>query len=124
MNVVIRRDVNLPLLVDKFVEEFVGYYITSLVNLYSRYNQMTLNPKSRDITAFFTLLRLLRYTTLPMGATNSVAQFVQIMNLILEDINLVIVMPFLNDIRVKGLYTNYDREEVLPGIQRYILEHI
>ena len=46
------------------------------------------------------------------------------MNLILEDINLVIVMPFLNNIRVKGLYTNYNREEALPSIQRYILEHI
>ena len=73
MNIVTRRDVNLPPLVDKFVEEFTRYYITSLVDLYSRYNQMTLNPKSRDITAFFTPLRLLRYMTLPIGATNSVA---------------------------------------------------
>ena len=46
------------------------------------------------------------------------------MNLILEDINLITVMPFLNDVRVKGLYTNYNREEALPRIQRYILEHI
>jgi len=73
MNIVTRRDVNLPLLVDKFVEEFVGYYIISLVNLYSRYNQITLNPKSRDIMTFFTLLRLLRYITLPIGAINSIA---------------------------------------------------
>ena len=83
-----------------------------------------LNPKSRDITVFFTLLRLLRYTTLPIGATNSVAQFVQIMNLILEDINLTIAMPFLDNVGVKGPYTDYDREEALPSIQRYILEHI
>ena len=73
MNIVIRRDVNLPLLVDKFVEEFARCYIISLVNLYSRYNHITLNPKSRDITAFFTPLRLLRYMTLPIGATNSIA---------------------------------------------------
>src|SRR6266487_2063728 len=46
------------------------------------------------------------------------------MNLILEDINLVVAMPFLDDVGVKGLYTDYDREEALPGIQRYILEHI
>ena len=65
MNIVTRRDINLPLLVDKFVEEFVGYYIISLVNLYSRYNQITLNPKSRDIIAFFTLLRLLRHIIIP-----------------------------------------------------------
>ena len=46
------------------------------------------------------------------------------MNLILEDINLVIAMPFLNNVMVKGPYTNYDREEALPSIHRYILEHI
>ena len=46
------------------------------------------------------------------------------MNLILEDINLVVVMPFLNNVRVKGLYTDYDREEALPSIYRYILEHV
>ena len=33
-------------------------------------------------------------------------------------------MPFLNNVRVKGLYTNYNKEEVLPSIHRYILEHI
>ena len=33
-------------------------------------------------------------------------------------------MPFLNNVRVKGLYTNYNREEALPSIHRYILEHI
>src|SRR6266498_1836872 len=74
---------------------------------------MTLNPKRRDITAFFTPLGLLRYTTLPIGATNSVAQFVRIINLILEDINLAISMPFLDDVGVKGLYTDYNGEEGL-----------
>jgi hypothetical protein len=31
---------------------------------------------------------------------------------------------FINDISVKGPYINYNREEVLPGIRRFILEHI
>ncbi len=64
INVVTRRDVNLPLSVDEFIDEFARCYITSLVDLYSRYDQMSLNPKSRDLTAFFTLLGLLRNTTL------------------------------------------------------------
>jgi hypothetical protein len=38
------------------------------------------------------------------------------MSLILKDINPKVAMPFLNDISVKGLYTNYNREEALPGI--------
>jgi hypothetical protein len=33
-------------------------------------------------------------------------------------------MPFLDNVGVKGLYTDYDGEEVLLGIWRFILEHI
>jgi hypothetical protein len=116
LNTVTRRDANLPPSVDEFAEEFIGCHITSLVDLYSGYNQMLLYPKSRDLTVFFILLRLLRNTTLPQGATNSVAQFVRIINLILEDINPEVAKPFINDIGVKGLYTNYNREEALLSI--------
>ena len=38
LNIVIRRDTNLPLSVNEFVDEFTGYYIISLVDLYSSYN--------------------------------------------------------------------------------------
>jgi hypothetical protein len=53
-----------------------------------------------------------------------VAQFIRIINLILEDINPEVAKLFINDISIKGLYTNYNREEVLLGIQRFILEYI
>jgi hypothetical protein len=38
LNAVIRQDANLPLFINKFIDEFIGYYIISLVNLYSSYN--------------------------------------------------------------------------------------
>jgi hypothetical protein len=38
LNIVIRQDANLLLLVNEFIEEFIGYYIISLVDLYSGYN--------------------------------------------------------------------------------------
>jgi hypothetical protein len=53
-----------------------------------------------------------------------VAQFIRIINLILEDINPEVAKLFIDNVSVKGLYTNYDREEVLPSIQRFILEYI
>jgi hypothetical protein len=53
-----------------------------------------------------------------------VAQFIRIINLILEDINPEVVKLFIDDISVKGLYTNYNREEVLLSIRRFILEYI
>jgi hypothetical protein len=116
LNAVIRRDANLLSSVDKFADEFAGCYIISLVDLYSGYNQMLLYPKSRDLTAFFILLRLLRNTTLPQGATNSITQFIRVISLILKDINPKVAMPFLDDVSIKGLYTNYDGEEVLLSI--------
>ena len=38
LNVVIRRDANLSPFVNKFTDKFTGYYITSLVDLYSGYD--------------------------------------------------------------------------------------
>ena len=52
------------------------------------------------------------------------AQFVRIMSLILEDINPEIAKPFIDDVGIKGPYTDYDGEEALPGIRRFILKHI
>jgi hypothetical protein len=38
------------------------------------------------------------------------------MNRVLEGLILDIAIPFLDNIVVKGLYTDYDREEALPRI--------
>ena len=59
LNIITRRDVNLLPLIDEFIKEFAGYYIISLVDLYSGYDQMLLYFKSKDLTVFFTPLRLL-----------------------------------------------------------------
>ena len=63
-------------------------------------------------------------TTLPQGATNSVAQFVRIVTKILEDLIPEDCLPFLDDIRVKGPLTSYEDREVLPRIRQYVIEHI
>src|SRR6266516_7975491 len=85
---------------------------------------MVLAPKCRDITAFITPLRLLRITTPPIGATNLVAQFVRVVIRILDNLFPTIVMPFVDNIRVKGPYTNYSNKEALPRIRRYVYEYI
>ena len=38
LNAVMRRDANLLLSINEFIDEFTGYYIISLVDLYSGYN--------------------------------------------------------------------------------------
>jgi hypothetical protein len=65
MNLVTLRDANLPLTVNEFSEEFAGCFCASLIDFFLGYNQLTLDEKSRDITAFITPIRLLRMTTPP-----------------------------------------------------------
>jgi hypothetical protein len=38
INEVMLRDANLPLLVDKFLEEFIGYVAALLIDFFSKYN--------------------------------------------------------------------------------------
>ena len=64
LNIIIKQDVNLLLLIDEFIEEFISYYIISLVDLYFNYNQILLYFKSKDLTIFFILFKLLRNTIL------------------------------------------------------------
>ena len=55
----------MPPSVDEFSEDFAGYLITSVIDYYSGYNQIPLDERSRDITAFMTDVGLVRPTRLP-----------------------------------------------------------
>ena len=59
---------------------------------------------------------LLQIIRLPQGATNSIAQFVQIITKVLQDLILEEYLPFLNNIRVKGPYLIYNNAEIAPEI--------
>ena len=49
---------------DEFMEEFSGIAVASLIDLFSGYNQITLDKRDRDITVIYTPLGLLHQTTL------------------------------------------------------------
>ena len=65
-------------------------------------------------------LELLRMTILPQGATNSVIQFIRVIITILEDLFPKIAILFINNIRVKGPYIEYNRQLILFGIRYFI----
>ena len=68
------------------------------------------------MTAFQTPLGLPRMITPPQEAINSVAQFVWVVITILKELWLAVAMPFINDMAVKGPYTDYNRELKLSEI--------
>ena len=109
---------------DEFFGEFAGCAISSLIDFFSGYDRVELDKESRDLTAFMTPLGLMRMTTLPQGATNSVARFVRIVLKILAPHLQDRAKLFLDDVGVKGRKSKYNNEEVAPGIIRYVLEQI
>ena len=116
LNRVIVRDANLPPSANEFSEKFAGYAISSLIDFFSGYDQVELDEESRDLIGFMTLFGLMRVTTLPQGATNSVAQFVRIAHKVLADHILNKAEPFLDDIRIKGSKNTFNNQELVPGI--------
>ena len=114
----------MPLLINEFLKEFARCQYTSLIDFFFRYNQLTLNVKSKDITAFITPLSLLKMTTLLQGAINLIAQFIRVIITILKDLFLAIAMPFIDNIKVKRLYINYSKKLKLFRICRFIFKHL
>ena len=54
INIVIIRDTNFPLFINKFLEDFARYTIATLIDFFSRYNQVELHIDSRPLVAFIT----------------------------------------------------------------------
>ena len=82
------------------------------------------------MTAFYTPLGLLRLTALPMGYTNSPAEFQTCMSFILQHEMTHTADIFIDDLAIKGPTSQYldknGNPEVLPenpGIRRFIWEH-
>ena len=60
MNEITFKDANLFSLINEFLKEFIRYITALLIGFFFKYNQLRLVLKNKDITAFQTLLRLLR----------------------------------------------------------------
>ena len=85
---------------------------------------MPINEKCRDITGFFTPIGLVRITSLPIEATNLVAQFQRVIRYILFDYIPYDYNYYLDNITVSRSETNYSSEELEPRLRRYIVEYI
>ena len=130
LNKITIRDAGLPPIIDDFVEPFAGRQCYTVFDLFWGFDARKVHPASRDLTAFLTPLGLLRLTSLPMGFTNSPAEFQKCMTFILQDEIPDIANIFIDDLPIKGPVSQYlDKDgepEVLeenPGIRRFIWEH-
>ena len=131
LNGVTVRDTGVPPILEEFVEAYAGRSVYSVLDMYWGFYARILDPKSRDITAFQTPLGVLRITSLPMGFTNSPAEFQACMVFLLQDEIPEIADVFIDDIPIRGPKSRYldseGKEETLkenPGIRRFMWEHL
>lgn len=111
MNSFTIRDANLPPAPEGSAEEFADLATASVVDLFFGYGQFGLAKESRDMTAIQTSLGFLRMTRLPQGGTNSVAQLLRGVGIILKEHIPERCRPFLDDFGVKGPRSRYNEEE-------------
>ena len=99
--------------------------IYSIGDLYSGYDQFQLAFESRDLTIMKTPLGLVRMCTLPQGATNSMAHIQNAMNQILKDFVPEKIIPFVDDIPIKGC-EEAKRDSTVQdnGCKAFVNEHI
>ena len=76
------------------------------------------------MTAFQTLIRLLQMMILPQEWINLVLEFVWIVKKTLTDCIPHDCDIYMDDVLVKGPRTTYNKEEVIPGVQQYMFEHL
>jgi transposase InsO family protein len=130
LNAVSIRDAGGPPILDDFVGPFAGRQCYTVFDLFWGFDARRVDPKSRDLTAFATPLGLLRLTSLPMGYTNSPAEFQKCMVFILRDEIPQVANVFIDDLPIGGPATNYPDAQGNPetlkensGIRRFVWEH-
>ena len=72
MNEMIIRDVNLSFNIKKFLKKFADMLITSLIDFFFNYNQITLAKKCRNLITFMISLEILRMIKLSQKIINSI----------------------------------------------------
>lgn len=130
LNKVSIRDAGLPPILDDFVEPFAGCQCYTVFDLFWGFDARKVHPQCRDLTAFLTPLGLLRITSIPMGYTNSPAEFQKCMTFIVKDEIPDVANVFIDDLPIKGPTTQYldldGKPQTLPenpGIRKFIWEH-
>ncbi|SJL17472.1 uncharacterized protein ARMOST_21023 [Armillaria ostoyae] len=115
---------------DDFIEPYGGCQCYTMFDMFWGFDARKVDVKSRDLTAFYTPLGLLRITALPMGYTNSPAEFQNCMVFILQDEIPHVANIFIDDLPIRGPQTQYLTEDGQPstipenpGIRQFIWEH-
>lgn len=112
LNAVTIKDAAVPPAVEDFVDEFAGRACYTLLDIFVGFDNRTLHPLSRDLTAFMGPNgQMLRLCVLPQGGANCVPEFQACMVFILGPEIPEKAGVFVDDCGVKGPRTRYELED-------------
>ncbi|KAF8857457.1 hypothetical protein BDZ45DRAFT_592751, partial [Acephala macrosclerotiorum] len=117
INSITLRNTNIFFSINKFSEKFIKYFYTFLINFFFKYDQFILNVRNKNITIFIILLKLLRIIISFQKIINFVVQFIRVIITILKNVFFKVTILFLNNIKIKKFYTNYNNELILLKIR-------
>ena len=95
----IRDSYALPKIEDLFLTLSAAKYFTAM-DLSNAYYQVPNTERAKKISAFTTPFGLFQFERMAMGMSNSAATFQRLMDLVFQDLNLVELIVFLDDILV------------------------
>ena len=131
LNAVTIQDLSTPPFVEHLAESFTRYSVYGLMDLFAGYDQCLLHLDSQDLTTFDSPLGPHHLTMIPMGYTNVVQIYQADMSFILQDEIPRYSYPFINDLPIKSVTTQYENPdgsyETIPdnlGIHCFIWEHL
>ena len=87
-------------LVRESLDRLAGSEIFSSIDLFSAFNSITVDKKSRPITAFSTPFGLFQFLRLGFGLSNGPATYCRLTQMVLKGIPLSWAIPFLDDVIV------------------------
>ena len=115
---------NLSFQMNAFAEEFADMQMISLIDFFSKYDQLSFDKRNRNFIAFMISFELLRMIILSQKAINSVEQFVRIANHILNAHISKKCQTFVNDVVVKKNRNDHENKKIVSEIRIFVLRHI
>ncbi|GBG71187.1 hypothetical protein CBR_g8490 [Chara braunii] len=108
---------------DVLSEACAGRSIISPIDLYSGYDQFSVYPSDKPMTAMHTPRGLIHMNVAPQGWTNAVAMVQRHMVRAMQPVSPHITQPYIDDLAVKRPKEK-DEQEVMPGIRRFVWDHV
>lgn len=123
LNAVSIQDATLLPNITEFAEWFVGYSIYGLLDMLSGFDAQFVHPDYTFLQAFHSPAGPREQTTMVQGYTNLLQEYQQSFDHSISQ-HQEWARAFVNDCGLKGPPSQYDNEEIHPGIGRYVWEYV